>query len=152
MSDHIAIEIASQIPDHIVDEIAGELELIDLATKAREQAYAPYSNYAVGAALRGKSGRIYTGCNVENAVYSLTICAERNALFKAVSEGEREFGALAVVTANGGSPCGSCRQVLAEFGPALRVLIAMPGRLVAVQTVAELLPRAFGPCDLSSTT
>jgi cytidine deaminase len=122
--------------------------LIELATEARKQAYAPYSNYAVGAALRGKSGRIYTGCNVENAVYSLTICAERNAVFKAVSEGEREFDALAVVTANGGSPCGSCRQVLAEFGPHLRVLIAVPGKLVAVQTIAELLPRAFGARDL----
>jgi cytidine deaminase len=152
MSEQISIEIASEILDDVVDEIAGELELIDLATKAREQAYAPYSNYAVGAALRGKSGRIYTGCNVENAVYSLTICAERNAVFKAVSEGEREFGALAVVTANGGSPCGSCRQVLAEFGPDLRVLIATPARLVAVQTVSELLPRAFGSCDLSSTS
>ena len=126
--------------------------LIELATKARKQAYAPYSNYAVGAALRGKSGRIYTGCNVENAVYSLTICAERTALFKAVSDGEREFDALAVVTANGGSPCGSCRQVLAEFGPDLRVLIAVPGKLVAVQTITDLLPRAFGPRDLSDST
>jgi len=123
-------------------------ELVALATEARERAYAPYSNYAVGAALQGKSGRVYTGCNVENAVYSLTICAERTALFKAVSEGEREFNALAVVTANGGSPCGSCRQVLAEFGPDLRVLIAVPGKLVAVQTIAELLPRSFGPSDL----
>ena len=133
------------------DGNADKLALIELATEARERAYAPYSNYAVGAALRGKSGRVYTGCNVENAVYSLTICAERNALFKAVSEGEREFVALAVVTANGGSPCGSCRQVLAEFGPDLPVLIGVPGKLVAVQTIAELLPRAFGPCDLSET-
>jgi cytidine deaminase len=125
-------------------------ELIALATKARGRAYAPYSNYAVGAALLGKSGRVYTGCNVENAVYSLTICAERAALFKAVSEGEREFSALAVVTANGGSPCGACRQVLAEFGPDLRVLIAVPGRLIAVKTVAELLPHAFGPRDLTA--
>lgn len=123
-------------------------ELVALATEARKRAYAPYSNYAVGAALLGKSGRVYTGCNVENAVYSLTVCAERTALFKAVSEGERAFDALAVVTANGGSPCGSCRQVLAEFGPDLRVLIAIPGKLVAVQTIAELLPRAFGPRDL----
>jgi len=129
-----------------------DYELIALATEARERAYAPYSQYAVGAALRGKSGRVYTGCNVENAVYSLTICAERAALFKAVSEGERAFDALAVVTANAGSPCGSCRQVLAEFGLDLRVLIATPGKLVAVQTVAELLPRAFGPGDLPGST
>ena len=137
--------------DHVVDDNVDDLALIELATKARERAYAPYSNYAVGAALRGKSGRVYTGCNVENAVYSLTICAERNALFKAVSDGEREFVALAVVTANGGSPCGSCRQVLAEFSPNLPVLIGVPGKMVAVQTIAELLPRAFGPCDLSET-
>ena len=133
----------------MTDRERTDQELVALATKARERAYAPYSNYAVGAALLGKSGRVYTGCNVENAVYSLTICAERTALFKAVSEGERDFEALAVVTANGGSPCGSCRQVLAEFGQDLRVLIAVPGKLVAVQTVAELLPRAFGPRDLS---
>ena len=101
--------------------------------------------------LLTKSGKIYTGCNVENAVYSLTICAERAAVFKAVSEGEREFDAIAVVTANGGSPCGSCRQVLAEFGPDARVLIAVPGKLVAVQTVAELLPRAFCSRDLSDS-
>ena len=122
--------------------------LVELATQAREQAYAPYSNYAVGAALLARSGKIYTGCNVENAVYSLTVCAERAAVFKAVSEGEHEFDAIAVVTDNGGSPCGSCRQVLAEFGLDTRVLIAAPGKLVAVQTVAELLPRAFGPRDL----
>jgi len=149
VNDSIPIKVASEVSDETVHELLGELELIDLAAQARERAYAPYSNYAVGAALRGKSGRVYTGCNVENAVYSLTICAERNALFKAVSEGEREFVALAVVTGNGGSPCGSCRQALAEFGPDLPVLIATPGKLVAVQTVAELLPRAFGPCDLS---
>ena len=126
-------------------------ELVALATLARERAYAPYSGYAVGAALLGKSGRVYTGCNVENAVYSLTICAERAALVKAVSEGERAFESIAVVTANGGSPCGSCRQVLAEFAPHLRVLIAIPGKQVAVQTIAELLPRAFGPQDLGET-
>jgi cytidine deaminase len=126
-------------------------ELVALATEARERAYAPYSNYAVGAALLGKSGRVYTGCNVENAVYSLTICAERAALFKAVSEGEREFESIAVVTANGGSPCGSCRQVLAEFAPELRVLIATPGKPAVVQTIGELLPRAFGPRDLPET-
>jgi cytidine deaminase len=123
-------------------------ELIALAARAREQAYAPYSEYAVGAALLARSGRVYTGCNVENAVYSLTICAERNALFKAVSEGEREFEAIAVVTANGGTPCGSCRQVLAEFSADTRVLIATPNELVSESRVADLLPSAFGPRDL----
>ena len=123
-------------------------ELIDLATQVRRKAYAPYSHYAVGAAILGKSGRTYTGCNVENAVYSLTICAERAALFKAISENEREFETLAVVTSNGGSPCGSCRQVLAEFGLDIRVLIATPEQLVAETRVADLLPRAFGRQDL----
>jgi cytidine deaminase len=123
-------------------------ELIRLAAQARERAYAPYSRYAVGAALLCKSGRVYTGCNVENAVYSLTVCAERVAILKAVSEGEREFSTIAVVTSNGGTPCGSCRQVLAEFGRDIRVLIAFSERLVATQTVAELLPAAFGPQDL----
>ena len=122
--------------------------LIDLAAQARQRAYVPYSQYAVGAALLGKSGRVYSGCNVENAVYGLTLCAERVALFKAVSEGEREFVAIAVVTANGGSPCGSCRQVLAEFGLDIRVLIATPQEIVADTRVADLLPRAFGAQDL----
>jgi len=123
-------------------------ELIALAAQARQRAYAPYSHYAVGAALLAASGRVYTGCNVENAVYSLTLCAERVALFKAVSEGEHEFVAIAVVTANGGSPCGSCRQALAEFGPDMRVLIAAPEQLVTETRVSDLLPRAFGPQDL----
>jgi cytidine deaminase len=126
-------------------------ELIDRAAQARERAYAPYSHYAVGAALLAKSGKVYTGCNIENAVIGLTLCAERVALFKAVSEGERQFEAIAVVTSNGGSPCGSCRQVLAEFGPHIRVLIATPEQLVAESKVIDLLPRAFGPQDLSAT-
>lgn len=123
-------------------------DLITLATHARVHAYAPYSGYAVGAALLGKSGRVYTGCNVENAVYPLTTCAERTAVVKAVSEGEREFVAIAVVTSNGGTPCGACRQVLAEFGAEIRVLIATPERQVTETTVAELLPKAFGAKNL----
>ena len=99
-------------------------DIIAQAMQARERAYAPYSNYKVGAALLGKSGQTYTGCNVENAVYPLCICAERAAVVKAVSEGEREFVALAVVTENGGSPCGSCRQTLREFGADILVLNA----------------------------
>jgi len=122
--------------------------LVAQAVEAQKRAYAPYSNYAVGAALLGKSGRVYTGCNVENASYSMTICAERTAVVKAVSEGEREFEAVAVVTDNGGTPCGACRQVLAEFGPEMRVLIATPQSLVQECTVADLLPGAFLPRDL----
>jgi len=123
--------------------------LIDLANKARHLAYAPYSNYPVGAALRTKSGRIFTGCNVENAAYPTGICAERVAIFKAVSEGERDFEVIAIATPNGGSPCGSCRQVMAEFGLDTIVLIGdSEGRVVQETTVNALLPAAFVPRDL----
>jgi len=124
--------------------------LIDLANEARRRAYAPYSKYPVGAALRTKTGRLYTGVNVENAAYPNTMCAERVAVFKAVSEGETDFEVIAVVTNNGGSPCGGCRQVLAEFGLGTIVLIADgQGKLQKVMTVAELLPEAFTPDHLS---
>jgi cytidine deaminase len=120
--------------------------LIDLANEARRRAYVPYSNYPVGAALRTKSGKLFTGVNVENAAYPTTMCAERTAVFKAVSEGEREFEVIAVVTDNGGSPCGSCRQVLAEFGLDTVVLIANgDGKLTEETTVNDLLPGAFTP-------
>ena len=123
--------------------------LIDLANEARRRAYAPYSNYPVGAALRTKSGRIFTGCNIENAAYPTSICAERVAIFKAVSEGEREFEVIAVATPNGGSPCGGCRQVMAEFGLDTIVLIGDgEGHLIQETTVAGLLPGAFTPKDL----
>ena len=123
--------------------------LIDLANEARRRAYAPYSQYSVGAALRTASGRIFTGCNVENAAYPTSMCAERVAIFKAVSEGEKNFEVMAVVTPNGGSPCGGCRQVMAEFGLDMLVLIADgEGRLVQETTVGGLLPGAFTPKDL----
>ena len=123
--------------------------LIDLANEARRRAYAPYSNYPVGASLRTKSGRFFTGCNVENAAYPAGMCAERIAMFKAVSEGEREFEVIAVVTSNGGSPCGGCRQVMAEFGLDTVVLICDgEGRLLQETTVAGLLPGAFTSQDL----
>lgn len=123
--------------------------LIDLANEARKRAYVPYSNYPVGAALRTKSGKIYTGVNVENAAYPQTMCAERVAIFKAVSEGETEFEIISVVTNNGGSPCGGCRQVLAEFGLDTIVLIANgEGKLVKEMTVNDLLPEAFTPKHL----
>jgi len=120
--------------------------LINLANEARQRAYVPYSNYPVGVALRTKSGRVFTGVNVENAAYPTTMCAERTAVFSAVTAGEREFEVIAVVTDNGGSPCGSCRQVLAEFGLDTIVLIADgKGNLVQETTVKELLPGAFTP-------
>lgn len=120
--------------------------LIDLASEARRRAYAPYSKYPVGAALRTKSGRLYTGVNIENAAYPQTMCAERVAIFKAVSEGETEFEVIAVVTNNGGSPCGGCRQVMAEFGLDTIVLFADGrGKLTKQTTVHDLLPEAFVP-------
>lgn len=123
--------------------------LIQKAIDSRKLAYAPYSNYAVGAALLSASGRIYTGVNIENSAYSGTICAERVAVFKAVSEGEKDFKAIAVVTENGGTPCGPCRQVLAEFGLNTIVLIANEnGDLLEEVTVSDLLPSAFTPKDL----
>jgi cytidine deaminase len=124
-------------------------ELIDLANEARRRAYAPYSNYQVGAALRTRSGRIFTGCNIESAAYPTSMCAERIAIYKAVSEGEKEFEVIAVVTPNGGTPCGGCRQVMAEFGLDTIVLVAdEKGRLMQETTVAGLLPGAFTPKDL----
>ena len=124
-------------------------KLIQLALEVRESAYAPYSNYRVGAALVTPSGRYFTGCNVESAAYPTSMCAERVAVFKAVSEGEREFVALAVVTGNGGTPCGACRQVMAEFGLDTVVLVAdAEGVLRQEAILSELLPGAFGPGDL----
>ena len=129
-----------------------ESQLVDLvarALRARARAYAPYSRYTVGAALLAESGAIYEGVNVENAAYPVGICAERTAVFKAVSEGERKFTALAVTTENGGPPCGACRQVLSEFGLATIVLIAdREGKILRRTTVGELLPNSFGPSDL----
>ncbi len=124
--------------------------LIKLATAAREKAYAPYSRFRVGAALLAKSGKVYTGCNVENASYGLTVCAERVALFRAVAEGEREFEAIAIVTEKGVSPCGACRQVLREFGRGLRVIVADTRGNRREYTLAELLPDDFKPEDLQS--
>jgi cytidine deaminase len=123
-------------------------ELVAQASTARKAAYTPYSHYKVGAALLGKSGKVYLGCNVENASYGLTCCAERTAVFKAVSEGEQEFGAIAIVTKNGGSPCGACRQVLSEFAPNLTVYIADKNGHIEKTSIKKLLPAAFGPKHL----
>lgn len=130
-------------------------ELIELAIEARKMAYAPYSNHRVGAALVGKSGKIYTGCNVENAAYSPTNCAERTAIFKAVSEGEREFTAIAIVGGVGDSlselcaPCGVCRQVLSEFcSGEMRIVMGTPDK-ITVSTLAQILPYSFSKSNLS---
>jgi cytidine deaminase len=117
--------------------------LIEAAMKARENAYAPYSGYHVGAAALAGSGRIYTGCNVENTSYGLTVCAERVAILKAATEGEREIAALAVATESGATPCGACRQVLYEFGPTARVLLSGVDGTLRELTLDDLLPDAF---------
>ena len=120
--------------------------LVDLANAARERAYVPYSRYAVGSSLRTKTGRVFTGINIENAAYPQTICAERVAIFKAVSEGEKDFEVITVVTDNGGSPCGGCRQVMAEFGLKTIVILADgKGKILQETTVEQLLPGAFTP-------
>ena len=119
-------------------------ELLNAALSARERAYAPYSKFLVGAAVLAKSGKIYTGCNIENASYGLTVCAERNALFSAVGVGEREFTALCVVgdTEAPISPCGACRQVMAEFKVPRIILANLKGD-VKEYTLEELLPYGF---------
>ena len=123
-------------------------DLINAAIEAREYAYTPYSNYKVGAALLTADGTIYRGCNVENAAYTPTNCAERTAIFKAVSEGDVEYTAIAVVTADGGSPCGVCLQVMREFAPHLTVVISNLKSEYRVFKLDDLLPQSFGPENL----
>ncbi len=123
--------------------------LIQVAKEAAHHAYIPYSHYPVGAALRASDGTVYAGCNVENASYPVTICAERVALVKAVSEGQRSFDLLAVVTPNAGSPCGMCRQMLYEFSPSLRVVLAnREGEIAYDGVLSDLLLLGFGPESL----
>ena len=126
-------------------------ELIQRALEARQYAYTPYSHYAVGAALLTESGDIFHGVNVENASYPLSMCAERNAVFKSVSRGHKKFKAIVVATENGGSPCGACRQVLSEFGLSTKVFVVNGEGIVMLETtVGNLLPEAFRPQDLST--
>jgi len=125
-------------------------DLIAQAIIARRQAYVPYSSYPVGAALLTESGAVYTGCNIEIASYGATVCGERTAAFKAVSEGDRDFCAVAVVTSNGAAPCGICRQVLYEFGPEMTVIMADPDGTVTWEgPLTDLLPLGFGPKKLA---
>lgn len=124
--------------------------LLQAAIEAREKSYSPYSHYKVGAALLTAGGKIYTGCNIENAAYTPSNCAERTAIFKAVSDGEREFAAIAVVTSNRGAPCGVCRQVMREFAPDLTVIIGDIKGDYQVVTLSDLLPYSFGPENLET--
>ncbi|MEM7032932.1 MAG: cytidine deaminase [Chloroflexota bacterium] len=123
-------------------------DLIQAAIQAADYAYAPYSEYRVGAALLTTEGAIYQGCNVENAAYGSTICAERTAIVKAVSEGNRHFQAIAVATVNAGTPCGPCRQVMREFSSDLTIIISDFNGNAHVHTLSELLPGGFGPENL----
>lgn len=127
-------------------------ELIEIAKDAQSRAYAPYSNFKVGAALVSKSGKIFTGCNVENSSYSLTCCAERVAVFKAVSEGETQFKSITIVgdAADFTPPCGACRQVLYDLGgPELTVYLVHPKGKVKTLTCDDLLPYPFGSTHLT---
>jgi len=125
-------------------------KLMDCAIKARENAYSPYSHFAVGAALLCEDGTLFEGCNIENASYGLTNCAERTAIFKAVSEGHTKFKALAVVADTEGpcAPCGACRQVMAEFKIPLIIMGNLMGNIKIV-TMEELLPFSFSECDVT---
>lgn len=128
---------------------AAQQHAIQAAISAAERAYAPYSQYRVGAALLAEDGRLFTGCNVENASYPAGICAERGALAKAVSEGARAFALVVVATLNGGSPCGICRQSLLEFSPQARVLcVTFEGTVQVDCQLAELIPFGFSPQNL----
>ena len=126
-------------------------KLMDYAIKARENAYSPYSHFAVGAALLCEDGTLYEGCNIENASYGLTNCAERTTIFKAVSEGHIKFKALAVVADTEGpcAPCGACRQVMAEFKIPLIIMGNLMGNIKIV-TIEELLPFSFSECDVTA--
>ena len=124
-------------------------ELIQKAIEMRSQALAPYSNYKVGAAILTESGKIFGGCNIENSSYSLTICAERVALFKAVSEGETKFKALSVSTNNAGMPCGACRQVIWDICGNIPILICNDNKLITKTESIRLLPMPFDATKLS---
>ncbi|WDV44520.1 cytidine deaminase [Clostridiaceae bacterium M8S5] len=126
-------------------------ELVKKAIEAKKLSYAPYSKFKVGSALLGKSGKVYTGCNIEYASYSPTICAERTAISKAVSEGEREFEAIAVCGDSEYSyPCGVCRQVMREFSKDMKVIVVKSENEYKEHTLEELLPYSFGPEDLQN--
>lgn len=138
-----------------------EAELVRRALNARKRAYVPYSHWAVGAALLTREGKVYEGCNIENAAYTPTNCAERTAIFKAVSEGEREFAAIAVVggreaeeAENICAPCGVCRQVMMEFcdPDTFRVILGTKDGVQVSQTLKEMLPYGFGPDVLRAET
>lgn len=132
---------------------AAQLALVEEARQAQDRAYAPYSGYRVGAAIRASDGRVFTGVNVENSAYPSSVCAEVNAVTTAVAAGAREFTDIAIATtpkdgARPGAPCGNCRQVMSEFAPDLVVILAAPEQEPVVTSIRELLAHAFTPKDL----
>jgi len=129
-----------------------QADLIITARDAKQKAYAPYSKFKVGAALLASNGKVYPGCNVENASYGLTCCAERNAVFQAVSDGQMDFRAIAIVSDSlePTAPCGACRQVLYEFAPEMKVIMAGAKGRVKTRRLKELLPDSFGPKSLKT--
>lgn len=126
-----------------MSKLVTAVDLVQAALAVRQRAYAPYSNYWVGSAVLTHDGTVIVGCNVENAAYPATICAERVALTAAVAQGHRDFAAIAVATLNGGTPCGICRQVMAELGPTMTVYISDAAGNFRTTTVDALLPGAF---------
>lgn len=145
MEEKIMSEVGLQREEHMISDE----QLVAMAAEAMEKAYAPYSNYKVGACLLSEDGRTFTGCNIENASFGATICAERAAVCKAVSEGARRFTAIAVVgSASYAWPCGICRQVLNEFSDHLRVIAGHAGHGYEAMELKELLPKGFGPESL----
>lgn len=144
-----ALELAGVSRDAAAPEAPGDETLLALAREAMQRSYSPYSRFRVGACLLCDDGRLYTGCNVENASFGLTNCAERTAIFKAVSDGAKTFTAIAIAAENAPPwPCGACRQVLNEFAPGLRVLVTWGAGNVEQATLTQLLPHGFGPKDL----
>ncbi len=140
MTDNAPLSLTDDMRHHLIDK----------AVEARMQAYVPYSEYPVGAAVLTASGDIYTGCNIEIASYGATVCGERTAVFKAVSEGQRNIRVVVVVTSNGAAPCGICRQVLYEFGPEMTVITAdLEGTVTWEGPLSDLLPLGFGPQKLA---
>lgn len=127
-----------------------EKELLQKAIEAKAYAYVPYSNFRVGAAVLTKDGKVFTGCNIESASFGGTNCAERTALFKAISEGHREIDAIAVVSDNESYtfPCGICRQVILEFGREIKIIVGTPDGKTNTFTIEELLPHGFSGIDL----
>ncbi len=136
------------MPDQAGPETPIWNDLMNQAITAMTYSYSPYSHYKVGAALLTGSGQVYLGCNIENSGYTASLCAERTAIAKAVSEGVTDFVAIAVVTVNGGAPCGVCRQVMREFAPELTVIIGSIQGDYRVTSLAQLLPDSFGPENL----